>query len=55
MSRKELLAVLREILRLTVIVGDDMTAEEKLIRIKHLLIDALTENSHDAPLKFEAE
>lgn len=42
--------LIREILRLTVLATDDMNADEKVIRINHLLIDALTET--ELPLKF---
>lgn len=46
------MALVREILRVTVLMNDDVSAEEKVIRIKSLLIEALTENVNDAPIKF---
>jgi len=50
MNRKELMNLIREILRITVILDDEISAEERVIRIKHLLVDALTEI--EAPIKF---
>lgn len=43
MSRKELLDLIREIAKVIFFDGHDMSSEEKVIRIKAMLIDSLTE------------
>lgn len=55
MGRKDLLDLVRAIAKLAFLDGDDMTSEEKVIRIKSLLIDSLTENEINNPPTFGAE
>lgn len=57
MGRKELLVLVGDIARIVFLDGKEMGSEEKVIRMRSLLIDALTEkeNGMDAPLKFGAE
>jgi hypothetical protein len=52
MSRKELLGMIREIAKILFLDDESMTHEEKIIRVKNILVDILTES--EAPPKFGA-
>lgn len=47
-GRKELLALVNEIAKVIFFDGEVMSAEEKMVRVKSILIDSLTENT-DSP------
>lgn len=53
MSRKELIELLAKIAGI-LFLDDQADSDQTLSRIKKLVIDALTENGHDTPLKFGA-
>lgn len=53
MSRKELMELLGKIAGI-LFLDDQADSDQTLQRIKKLMIDALTENGHDVPLKFGA-
>lgn len=55
MGRKELLALVGEIARMVFFDAKEMSNEEKIVRIKSLLIDALSENSESPVPKFGQE
>lgn len=51
MGRADLLDLVREISRIVFLDGgpDESSSEEKMIRVKHLLIDSFTENAVSVP------
>lgn len=53
MGRRELLELVREVSKIVFSDGDDMSSEEKVIRVKALLIDSLTENNGAPVVLFE--
>ncbi len=55
MGRKELLMLVRAVSEIVFIAGDDMSAEEKVIRIRTLILDSFTEADEDSAPKFGAQ